>query len=110
MKVKVKSLSRVRLFATPWTVAHQAPRSMEFSRKEYWSGVPLPSAIRQHIYKAAYIYVTITCLLVRYFTFKLNTIGIVQYVILFLVSNEKELVTLLTALFILKEKSTMSFE
>ena len=40
-KVKVKSLSRVRLLATPWTAAHQAPPSMGFSRKEYWSGVPL---------------------------------------------------------------------
>ena len=39
-KVKVKSLSRVRLFATPWTVAYQAPPSMGFSRQEYWSGVP----------------------------------------------------------------------
>ena len=37
-----KSLSRVRLFATPWIVAHQAPRSMEFSRHEYWSGLPFP--------------------------------------------------------------------
>ena len=43
MKVKVKSLSSVRLFATPWTAAHQAPLSMGFSRQEYWSGVPLPS-------------------------------------------------------------------
>ena len=42
-KVKVKSLSRVRLFATPWTAAYQAPLSMGFSRQEYWSGVPLPS-------------------------------------------------------------------
>ena len=42
-KVKVKSLSRVRLFATPWTAAYQAPPSMRFSRQEYWSGVPLPS-------------------------------------------------------------------
>ena len=42
-KVKVKSLSRVWLFATPWTAAHQAPLSMGFSRQEYWSGVPLPS-------------------------------------------------------------------
>ena len=39
----MKSLSRVRLFATPWTVAHQAPLSMEFSRQEDWSGVPLPT-------------------------------------------------------------------
>ena len=43
MKVKVKSLSRVRLFATPWTVAYQAPPSMGFSRQEYWSGLPFPS-------------------------------------------------------------------
>ena len=42
-KVKVKSLSSVQLFATPWTVAYQAPPSMGFSRQEYWSGVPLPS-------------------------------------------------------------------
>ena len=42
-KVKVKSLSHVRLFAIPWTVAHQAPLSMGFSRQEFWSGVPLPS-------------------------------------------------------------------
>ena len=44
-KVKVKSLSRVRLFMTPWTVAYQAPLSMGFSRQEYWSGLPLPSLI-----------------------------------------------------------------
>ena len=42
-KNKVKSLSRVWLLATPWTVAHQAHPSMGFSRQEYWSGVPLPS-------------------------------------------------------------------
>ena len=41
--MKVKSLSRVRLFVTPWTAAYQAPPSMGFSRQEYWSGVPLPS-------------------------------------------------------------------
>ena len=44
-KVKVKSLSRVWLLATPWTAAHQAPSSMGFSRQEYWSGVPLPSPL-----------------------------------------------------------------
>ena len=38
-----KSLSRVRLFATPWAVAYQAPLSMGFSRQEYWSGLPFPS-------------------------------------------------------------------
>ena len=42
-KWKCYSLSRVWLFVTPWTVAHQAPVSMEFSRQEYWSGLPLPS-------------------------------------------------------------------
>ena len=41
--MKVKSLSHVRLLATPWTAAHQAPLSMGFSRQECWSGVPLPS-------------------------------------------------------------------
>ena len=44
-KEKVKLLSRVRLLATPWTAAYQAPPSMEFSRQEYWSRVPLPSPI-----------------------------------------------------------------
>ena len=42
-KLKVKSLSRVRLFATPWSAVYQAAPSMGFSRQEYWSGVPLPS-------------------------------------------------------------------
>ena len=42
-KMKVKSLSRVRLFMTPWTAAHQSPPSVGFSRQEYWSGLPLPS-------------------------------------------------------------------
>ena len=44
-KGKVKSLSHVRLFATPWTAAYQAPPSMGFSRQEYWSGLPLPSLV-----------------------------------------------------------------
>ena len=43
VKVKVKSLSHVQLFATPWTVAHQDPLSMGFSRQERWSGLPFPS-------------------------------------------------------------------
>ena len=45
-KVKVKSLSCVRLLATPWSAAYQAPPSMGFARQEYWSGLPLPSPIR----------------------------------------------------------------
>jgi len=44
-KVKVKSLSRVRLFVTPWTAAHKAPPPMGLSRQEYWSGVPSPSLL-----------------------------------------------------------------
>ena len=47
-KVKMKSLSRVRLSATPWTAAYQAPPSMGFSRQEYWSEVPLPSPANNH--------------------------------------------------------------
>ena len=43
MKVKVKLLRRVQLFATPWTVIYQAPPTMGFSRQEYWSGFPFPS-------------------------------------------------------------------
>ena len=39
----MKSVSHVQLFVTPWTVAHQAPPSMEFSRQEYWCGLPFPS-------------------------------------------------------------------
>ena len=50
-KIKVKSLSRVGLLATPWTAAYQAPPSMGFSRQEYWSGVQLPSPM----YSSSYI-------------------------------------------------------
>ena len=42
-RTEVKLLSRVWLFATPWTVAYQVPPSMGFSRQEYWSGLPFPS-------------------------------------------------------------------
>ena len=53
-KVKVKSLSRVRLLATPWTAAHHAPPSMGFSRQEYWSGVPLEKGWVKYIEKWNY--------------------------------------------------------
>jgi len=43
VKVKVKLLSRIRLFATLWTVSYQASLSMGFSKQEYWSGLPFPS-------------------------------------------------------------------
>ena len=42
-RVSCQSLSRVRLFVTPWTVAHQAPLSMGFARQEHWSRLPFPS-------------------------------------------------------------------
>ena len=45
LKVKVKLLSHVQFFATPWTVAYQASQSMEFCRQEYWSRLPFPSPI-----------------------------------------------------------------
>ena len=55
-KVKMKSLSHVRLLATPWTAAYQAPLSMGFSKQEYLSGVPLPSPIYViHVYIYMYI-------------------------------------------------------
>ena len=44
----MKSLSHVRLFATPWSAAYQAPPSMGFSRQEYWNGVPLPSPMQYY--------------------------------------------------------------
>ena len=43
VKVKMKVLSLVRFFATPWTIACQAPPSMGFPREEYWNGLPFPS-------------------------------------------------------------------
>ena len=44
--MKMKFLSRLQLFVTPWTVTYQAPPTMGFSRQEYWSGVPFPSPIQ----------------------------------------------------------------
>ena len=41
--IRISRFSHVQLFATPWTVAHQASLSMGFSRQEYWSGLPFPS-------------------------------------------------------------------
>ena len=58
-KVKVKLLSHVRLFTTPWTAAYQASPPMGFPRQEYWSGVPLPSPLVK--YKQA-IYTICTCI------------------------------------------------
>ena len=52
MKVKMKSLSRVRLFMTPWTAAYQAPPSMGFSRQEYWSGVAIAFSVS---YKSLFV-------------------------------------------------------
>ena len=66
-KVKVKSLSHVRLSATPWTAVYQAPPSMGFSRQEYWSGVTLPSPRKTSISalltmpKPLTVWITINC-------------------------------------------------
>ena len=49
MLLLLSRFSRVRLCATPWTAAHQAPPPMGFSRQEYWSGVPLPSPLGQTV-------------------------------------------------------------
>ena len=76
-KVKVKPLSRVRLPATPWTTAYQAPLSMGFSRQEYWSGVPLPSLI--------YILLYITYITNKDVTF--NTVNYTQY---FVITNKEK--------------------
>ena len=63
-KVKVKSLSHVQLFATPWTASYQAPLSMGFSRQEYWSGVPSPSPIIPlYTFKLDFIYLFIYLLI-----------------------------------------------
>ena len=51
VKMKVKTLSCVRLLATPWTAAYQAPPSMGFSRQEYWSGVPVTQQTDSIVYK-----------------------------------------------------------
>ena len=61
-KLKVKLLSHVWLFATPWTAAYQAPPSMGFARQEYWIGVPLPSPIHyliQHLLSYVQAYITL---------------------------------------------------
>ena len=63
-EVKVKSLSRVQLLATPWTAAHQAHPSVGFSRQEYWSGVPLPSP--DHNFRVLYVRYQKCAILTRY--------------------------------------------
>ena len=55
-KVKVKSLSHIQLFSTPWTAAHQAPPPMGFSRQEYWSGVPLPSPLSKPVVMLVWVH------------------------------------------------------
>ena len=59
-KWKCESLTRVRLFVTPWTVAHQAPLSTGFSRWEYWNGLPFPSLWEQLIRTWKYLNRTYT--------------------------------------------------
>ena len=47
-RLLLSHFSCIRLFATPWTVAHQAPPSLEFSRQEHWSGLPFPSPMHEN--------------------------------------------------------------
>jgi len=70
-KVKVKLLSCIRLLATPWTAAYQAPPSMGFSRQEYWSGVPLPSPI-----KLLWTFIYKPLLWTYYFIFLKRSLGV----------------------------------
>ena len=73
-KVKVKSLSCVRLLATPWTAAYQASPSMGFSRQEYWSGVPLTYTLRNVIFSLridSYHCVMILFIFVNFSLFKI---------------------------------------
>ena len=87
-KMKVKSLSHVWFFATPWTAAYQAPLSMGFSRQEYWSGVPSPSPIicldpGNHYTYHSYLLQSLLCSPSLYFGHFENIIQIViQYVTL----------------------------
>ena len=54
LSVSVQSLNRVRLFATLWTVARQAPLSMGSPSQEYWSGLPFPSLVPSHVVSKSY--------------------------------------------------------
>ena len=63
--MKVKSQSRARLLATPWTAAYQAPPSMGFSRQEYWSGVPLPS-LRNYVVIESFLSVQVNMAALQY--------------------------------------------
>ena len=72
IKVKVKSLSRVRLLATPWTAAHQAPPSMGFSRQKYWSGINHASGLN-------FTVSSLSPFLLFCFLFNLHTIHLLNF-------------------------------
>ena len=72
-KVKVKSLSRVRLLETPWTAAHQAPPSMGFSRQEYWSAMPLLSYKNEKIMPFAVTWMNLQTLILSEVSQKIKT-------------------------------------
>ena len=99
-KVKVKSLSHVRLLSTPWTAAHQAPPSMGFSRPEYWSRVPLPSPIclTTIIYFCPFFYVSpVFALWIFVFLLLLLSRGLMAYDVYFC---ELHLLSLKTLIFV----------
>ena len=72
----MKLLSHVRLFATPWTAAYQAPPSMGFSRQEYWSGVPLPSLYCHH----SFTFFSGNCIVCRPFKLLLSLSHFLNYI------------------------------
>ena len=79
-KVKVKSLSSVRLFSTPWTAAYQAPPSMGFSRQEYWSGVPLPSSTSGLPHTKQLLHIIYNLSFLHWFLMPVLSYGIFPYV------------------------------
>ena len=81
-KVKVKSLSRVQLFVTPWTAAYQAPPSMGFSRQEYWSGVPSPSLLCESTASLYSLPRSILTCIVRIYIFSVCILGL-KYTLVF---------------------------
>ena len=78
--MKVKSLSRVRLFETPWTAAYQVPPSMGFSRQEYWSGVPLPSPFNSK-------YFLITVVIFSFTMYYLEVYGLISKYLSYFVTH-----------------------
>ena len=91
--VKVKLLSHVWLFATPWFIAYQAPSSMGFSRQEYWSGLPFPSP--GHLPDPRGDRIWVSCIVGRRFSFwaTRELIGVIKHLWLELIINLEKTLT-----------------